>query len=502
MKIETIRLVNFRCFKEYDIKLGNKVTVFIGKNGTGKTNLIHAMKKGLSFIFSKSQHHKKTLNLSNNCNVRAFNLWDSRFDEMERTFCFPIQIDFTATYINKKIAWSFYKKQDLGSLYLTKYRDALYEILDNYNKKNNYNGDELPLLAYFSDSYPHIMSNVGNKASKIAKMDILPRDFGYYGWDDETSCSELWQRRFIKVSNSLLDIKDIEQEIINTEDQIELFEAQIYNKDEINRHLVPEWERKKEYLSEKLARLKSQYNAKRKKEDFLSEKEFIENKIILFTSSLRSDLDFINDEFQVNGISVNRPDRESFSIEFLFKNSKSMHFEILPQGYKRLFSMVFDIAYRSYIINPGKEPNGIVIIDEIELHLHPSLQQEVIARFQKTFPDIQFIVSSHSPLVISNLKVDKVDNKIIRLKSSGFDYTKEYVDNIFGIDYTTNLVEVMGSDYRSSTIDKLINAYLVLFGKKNEQQAELILQKLKDYLGGEIPAILQKEIDNKKKAYL
>jgi predicted ATP-binding protein involved in virulence len=500
MKIETIHLKNFRCFKSYDIEFGKKITVFIGKNGTGKTNLIHAMKKGLSFMFSKSQNHKKTLSQSNNCNVRAFNLWDSRYDEMERAFCFPVEIDFTGKFKGQTIEWSFYKKQDPGSLYLTKYRDALNIILDQYNKNSN-TFEEIPVLAYFSDSYPHVMSNLGVKSSKIAKMDILPRDFGYYGWDEDTSCAELWQRRFIKVSNSIKDIKDIQDEVLNTEDQIELLDALIYNKDEFDRHQVPEWESKKEYLSEKLVRLKKQVDSKFKYNEFVKEREFIENKIIQFTAPLRQEMNFINSEFQVNGISVNRPDRESFSIEFSF-NKKSMHFEILPQGYKRLFSMVFDIAYRGYIINPGKEPNGIVIIDEIELHLHPSLQQEVIGRFQKAFPEIQFIVSSHSPLVISNLKADGVDNKIIKLENTGTDYTKENVENIFGIDYTTNLIEVMESDYRSSTIDKLINAYLVLFGKKKEAEAELILQKLKDYLGGDIPTLLQKEIDNQKKAYL
>ena len=64
------------------------------------------------------------------------------------------------------------------------------------------------------------------------------------------------------------------------------------------------------------------------------------------------------------------------------------------------------------------------------------------------------------------------------------------------------LSEIMEVSPRSSTIDKLINAYLVLFGKKKEKEAALMLQKLKDYLGGEIPNLLQKEIENQKRAYL
>ena len=110
-----------------------------------------------------------------------------------------------------------------------------------------------------------------------------------------------------------------------------------------------------------------------------------------------------------------------------------MFFDNLPQGYKRLFSIVFDIAYRSYILNQAKEPEGIVFIDEIELHLHPSLQQEVLGRLRKTFPKIQFIVSTHSLLVISNLKSENNSNKIIRLENDGLTYSNEPVENIYGI---------------------------------------------------------------------
>jgi predicted ATP-binding protein involved in virulence len=142
-----------------------------------------------------------------------------------------------------------------------------------------------------------------------------------------------------------------------------------------------------------------------------------------------------------------------------------------------------------------------VLIDEIELHLHPTLQQEILQRLQKTFPKIQFIATTHSPLVISNFKAD-ANNKIIKLEHDGNSYSNEDVENVFGLDYSTNLSEIMEVAPRSSTIDKYINAYLILLGKKKETEADLMLQKLKDYLGGEIPTLLQKEIDNQKKAYL
>jgi predicted ATP-binding protein involved in virulence len=106
----------------------------------------------------------------------------------------------------------------------------------------------------------------------------------------------------------------------------------------------------------------------------------------------------------------------------------------------------------------------------LELHLHPTLQQEVLLRFQKTFPQIQFIISTHSPLIISNQKADGEISKIIKLENDGDNYTNRDIDNIYGIDYSTNLSEIMEVAPRSTTIDKYINAYLFLYGKRSKKK--------------------------------
>ena len=253
-----------------------------------------------------------------------------------------------------------------------------------------------------------------------------------------------------------------------------------------------------EYLREELEKIRTEL----KKDPEFVELNYIDNYLKRFTNSLNDKYDFINKEFEIKQIKVIGTNKSEQHIQFEFIDKRKIFFDNLPMGYKRLFSIVFDIAYRSFILNKGSEPTGIVIIDEIELHLHPTLQQEVLNRFKKTFPEIQFIVSTHSPLVISNIRSDGFENKIIKMENNGNAYFNELVENIFGIDYTTNLMEVMESDYRSSTIDKLINAYLVLFGRNKHSEAALMLQKLKKYLGGEIPTLLQKEIDDQKKAYL
>ena len=84
-------------------------------------------------------------------------------------------------------------------------------------------------------------------------------------------------------------------------------------------------------------------------------------------------------------------------------------FHLLSDGYRNLIGVAADIAYRMATLNPQlgedviKETGGIVLIDEIDLHLHPKWQREVVGRLLKTFPKVQFVASSHSPFIIQSL---------------------------------------------------------------------------------------------------
>jgi predicted ATP-binding protein involved in virulence len=82
--------------------------------------------------------------------------------------------------------------------------------------------------------------------------------------------------------------------------------------------------------------------------------------------------------------------------------------EMLSDGYKTSLAMVMDIAIRMVEANPDAgvealQASGIVLIDEIELHLHPSWQQRIIGDLRKTFPKVQFICTTHSPQVLSTV---------------------------------------------------------------------------------------------------
>lgn len=491
MKLIETTFDNFRCFKQYRITYGNGTTIFFGKNGTGKSSILSAIRRGLSFMFAKPKNFTKNLAISNQAKVRAIGKTEANFDYASRVYNYPVQNDYRAVFNNEVIDWSLTKKTMDGGLLTTRYKDALNTVMQYYNDDLS---SPLPVLSVITDSFPHQTIKMGTMVTKLITKDILPRDLAYYGWDERTNCTELWLNRFYRVSD-ILNAMHIE--MANITAQMELYDDLIQGKEE------PFFESKlnerKETFSMLTEKLKFFENDNRYK-FLLSERDYITGKLLDFTKPLNEAYNFINRDFELFRVSMSKPDKKNYTLEFSFKDGRVITFDSLPMGYKRLFSLIIDIAYRSYILNNGMESEGIVLIDEIELHLHPTLQQEVVQRLRNTFPNIQFIITTHSPLVLSNFKVD-AENKIIKLENDGNNYSYEEIDNVFGLDYSTNLSEVMDVAPRSSTIEKFINAYLFLYGKKKIDEADEILAKLKEYVGGTIPKLLQKEIEEQKKTY-
>ncbi|WP_065218606.1 MULTISPECIES: AAA family ATPase [Butyricimonas] len=97
------------------------------------------------------------------------------------------------------------------------------------------------------------------------------------------------------------------------------------------------------------------------------------------------------------------------------KGDETFRLNQLSDGEKCYISLVCDIARRLAIANPNGDPlsgEGIILIDEIDLHLHPKWQQTVVSRLVKTFPNCQFFITTHSPIVASD-----VDGKVFGIKN-------------------------------------------------------------------------------------
>ncbi|MNO94465.1 hypothetical protein D3C76_860850 [compost metagenome] len=87
---------------------------------------------------------------------------------------------------------------------------------------------------------------------------------------------------------------------------------------------------------------------------------------------------------------------------------------LLSDGVRAMISLTADMAFRCARLNgqfqelASLRTKGIVLIDEVDLHLHPAWQQQVLAALRKAFPKIQFIVSTHSPQVLTTVNREQI----------------------------------------------------------------------------------------------
>lgn len=95
-------------------------------------------------------------------------------------------------------------------------------------------------------------------------------------------------------------------------------------------------------------------------------------------------------------------------------NGENLRIEQLSGGYKAVLSMVADIAKRLAMANPNsKNPlqeEAVILIDELDLHLHPRWQKSIVSDLKRTFPNCQFIVTTHSPFIVQSLTKEEIIN--------------------------------------------------------------------------------------------
>lgn len=152
----------------------------------------------------------------------------------------------------------------------------------------------------------------------------------------------------------------------------------------------------------------------------------------------------------------------------------------LSHGERGLLAMTGDIARRLALCSadtddPRLRP-GVVLIDEICLHLHPQWQREVIPRLERTFPNLQFIVTTHSPQVISQLHPDSV--RILE----GFAVLPT-TPPTYGRDTNAILSEVMGVDERPAFARERLHVIADLMDQEKWTEARAALDELAKDLG-------------------
>lgn len=170
-------------------------------------------------------------------------------------------------------------------------------------------------------------------------------------------------------------------------------------------------------------------------------------------------------------------------LEILFKTGEIQRVGTLSGGYRNIIGMISDIAYRMAILNPtvensSKKIPGIVLIDEIDLHLHPNWQKKIVKILRDVFPMVQFIATSHSPFIIQSTK----ENEIIRLDENEIDRFGGDASMLSIEDVTENIMEVelpQMSERKKLMLETAKRYYDILDNMVDEKLSKEELSKLK-----------------------
>lgn len=428
MKIEQLELKGFRGFEEATFKFHPKVNLLIGINGAGKTSVLDALAVGLDILISNMFYSGKPYSF------KGLKSTDINIGMLKAQVRTTIQL-------NQKLrTWTVRIGGEDDRALLKKEREDLRAVVDYYSKvasnfllKNINSQESSTLFPFISLAYYNTNRAFENKTefknNESLKMTSL--SFSQMG-------AELLNYR-------LSSFKKFEEWFIHEEN--------------------------------KEIRIKSRKNGKYESQNL----KFIRNGIIKFFNEINGDSLFQNlyvDEVDIG----NYYDFQKELGLFIDKDGIGLPLNTLSEGERMLILLISDITKRLTIANQHIENfdalkgEGIVLIDEIELHLHPAWQRRVVLALTKVFPNVQFFLTTHSPQVLSTVPNECVhiieDFKIV----SNTPPTK-------GRDSNSLLWDIFGVKERPKETQDILNRFYTSLEEDNKDLATNYLKKLNKELG-------------------
>ena len=368
LNIKALKLRDYRCFESLEIDFHEKLTVLVAVNGAGKTSILDAIAVAFGpFIGAFDEAVGKHFEASD---IRQFKARETASHEMEHA---PDGVWLEARgFIPGRQA------KDLLGDGSTTWRRAL----TSPHKSRTTIKDAKELIEYGKQLQEAVRTP--------GKQVLLPL-VAYYG------TGRLWQQK-----------KLTEQKISHTSRTIGytdcLDPASSYK-------TFVEWFRYWNFAV-KTTRIKSQENGKH---DIHAE----------FDSYIHSVSKAVNICLAPAGW---KDIEYSFAQDAIIAHHErfgQLPVELLSDGIRNLIGMVADIAFRATKLNghlgasAAEQTSGIVLIDEVDMHLHPEWQQVVLQSLTQAFPLMQFIVTTHSPQVLTTVSRDNI--RILRATETGFE---------------------------------------------------------------------------------
>ena len=403
LKIESLKLLNYKGFQNLDIKFTSPITCLAGINGSGKTSILNAIALCLSWIIARMKSQNgKGLNVN-----KELDLYSSAKDGLvEGNFTFnnePIKIRQSFATIGAKVE----NGSDYASL------SAIFEYVNSFIQQDQI-PPGLPVLVY----YPT------NRSILDIPMRIrLQHEFTQFSTYDKALDASVRFRDFFEWYRDREDIENAEK------------------------------------------------NAKR---------DFDYKDALL--SAVRDAIYKCIPEYK------NLHIKRTPQLMVVEKNGVELPLNSLSDGEKCFFSLIGDLARRlaiasSYLDNP-LQGNGIVLIDEIDLHLHPAWQRKIVHLLPETFPNCQFIITTHSPQVLGELPTSS-----ILMLNKGSVYNPKQSIGLTSNDILSTIMDYDDNDksmIRDDETDNLLKELAASINMENFTKAQKLIEEIEKRAGGPI----------------
>lgn len=352
MHITRLQLENFRCFKSLEANLNEKVTVFVGENASGKTSLLLAIAVALSRLFA-SCAYGRTMK-GTDFDKKYVTQWSELVNDRDKT----CHADASSVVCNV----SYLSGQHTLCARLKK-------APGNNKYRNNVSREEA--------QETKALANLFNQL--VEEQAPIPA-FAFYGpfRGAEQGGRVRFGRKKVDLSNPFSAYDRAFEPSIDFDTFLDWFSKEEHN----------------------------EYMARRDDPCFKSkELEAVRRALERFLSS--RNLAYEDPHF------IPYPKRFVVREKIRGKKGSLRLFDNLSDGYRSAIALVGDFARKLAITHRYSSANpldgdGILIIDEIDVHLHPSWQYHIIEDLKRTFPNVQLILTTHSPQVLSTLRREEI----------------------------------------------------------------------------------------------
>lgn len=363
MRLKKLTLRNFRCYEHVEIVFNDRTTVFVAINGEGKTSVLDALRIAFwtfvgQFDLAKPAKHDPANSIQID-DVRS--IWqqntsitgESMLDEMARQL--PCSISVECEFMQQPLSWTRLRESE-AKRSQTLDGDGCAQV-KSYAKRLQKNArrleqptQDLPLFGYYGTG--RLWQHKRKTTSKTDKANHKVRTFAYMDCLDPASSFRQFEDWFIGVFKTA---REQQLKALEKGEQITLEQTPYYTVIKVIQKAI---------------------------------------------NTVLEPVGWHSLEFS-----------QAYDASLVLKNQEQGTFKVsqLSDGIKNMLGMVSDIAYRCVQLNShlgeyaAEKTQGVFLIDEVDMHLHPSWQQTVVSSLEKAFPSLQFVLTTHSPQVLTTV---------------------------------------------------------------------------------------------------